>query len=96
MVTHREKQQQELYRKLEQLDKLAADINETAAHIGNETYIPSLRLYREQQEQIQDIQAYFEQVGMPPSNQNAEYILPLALKEFHRQLMHIKNDNPEE
>ncbi|MFD2705074.1 hypothetical protein [Salibacterium lacus] len=96
MGTHREKQQQELYRKIEQLDELAKDINETAAHLGNETYVPSLRLYREQQEQIQDIQSYFEQVDMPRSNQTVEHILALSLKEFHRQLMHIKNDDPEE
>ncbi|MGY4689520.1 hypothetical protein [Salibacterium sp. K-3] len=96
MGTYRERKQQELYSKIKQLDELTEELNEDARQLGNETYFPSPRLYREQQEQIQEIREYFEQVGMPASNQTVENILALALKEFHRQLMYIKNDHPEE
>ncbi|SFE73140.1 hypothetical protein [Alteribacillus iranensis] len=92
MTTHREKLQNELYEKMEEYDDLVRELNERARHLGNETYFTHLRLYKEQKDQIEDIMRYFDEVGVNASENTTEMIVTLALKEFHQQLMRIKND----
>ncbi|SDI00468.1 hypothetical protein SAMN05192534_1189 [Alteribacillus persepolensis] len=91
MSTHREYLQQKFYKKMENYDELVRDINERARHLGNETYLTHLRLYKEQKDQMEDIMRYFDQAGVEPSKNTTEAILTLALQEFHQYLMGIKN-----
>ncbi|MDA3129166.1 hypothetical protein ACFPTR_03040 [Aliibacillus thermotolerans] len=93
MTTHRERMQKEFYRQMESYDKLVTALNEQARHLGNETYFTHLRLYKEQKDQIEDIMRYFDEIGVDAKNNTTEMILTIALKEFHRQIMHIKNSD---
>ncbi|WP_240374845.1 hypothetical protein [Bacillus piscicola] len=91
MTTHRERLQNELYKKIEEYDVLVSCLNERARHLGNETYFTHLRLYKEQKDQIEDIMKYFDEVGLDAKENTTEMILTIALKEFHHYIMKIKN-----
>ena len=92
MPTSREQQQKLYYQLIEHIAASITEANEQAAHLGIETRLPVLHLYKEQTEQIEDIQNYFRQVGMPIEQTTEADVLTMALKHFHQFICHLQND----
>ncbi|WP_100399660.1 hypothetical protein [Bacillus sp. FJAT-44742] len=90
MSTNRDRQLQQYYNKVKEFDALITDLNARASHLGIETSFTSLRLYKEQKDQIEEIMKYFDQVEVPPEQNNVEAILSLSLKEFHAFITTLK------
>ncbi|WP_216828299.1 hypothetical protein [Alkalihalobacterium elongatum] len=91
MKTEREKQFEAYYRQVEELEKTIENINEQAQHLGVETRLINVKLYREQVEQLDEIKAYFNEVKMAPDKNTTEAILIIALKQFHQFIQKLKN-----
>ncbi|MBU8906929.1 hypothetical protein [Desertibacillus haloalkaliphilus] len=92
MSTQREKQLQQFYEHMVQLEELVATLNDEARHLGNEMTFTTLRLYKEQNDQLDDIKAYFDEVNMDPEKNTTEEILTVALKQFHEFITSLKSD----
>jgi hypothetical protein len=83
VCTQREQKMKEFYEKIRATEQLSKEINELADDLANETKYHVLRLYKEQWEQIEEIQAYFKSVDMHPENNTEDAIISVALQRFH-------------
>ncbi|WP_096199036.1 hypothetical protein [Bacillus sp. FJAT-45350] len=90
MKTHREKQIEEYYKKVQQLDRLIQELNEEGSHLGMETKFTNTRLFKEQNEQLEEIREYFHDVEMPEERNTNEAILTVAVGHFHKFIMEIR------
>lgn len=84
MKTTREKLKQEYYEKIAELETLMKEINEMGDDLANETRLITLRLYKEQNDQLEEIRAYFQSVNMLEENNTNEAILSVALERFYK------------
>ncbi|PSL50928.1 hypothetical protein B0H94_102205 [Salsuginibacillus halophilus] len=93
MRTYREQQAVEYEDMAVQYDKLVQSLNARSAFLANETRFTHLRLYKEQVEQIEEIQAYFRNVGMSESDMTTEAVLTMALKEFYEFVQSLRTES---
>ncbi|MFV8827383.1 hypothetical protein [Alkalihalobacterium sp. APHAB7] len=91
MKTEREKQFEAYYKQIEKVEESIKNLNEQATHLGIETRFINLKLFKEQVEQLEEIQAYFNEVKMAPDQNTSEAILTIALKQFHQFIQGIKS-----
>ncbi|WLR53004.1 hypothetical protein LC040_09005 [Bacillus tianshenii] len=82
--TTREQLKQHYYEKIAELEKLMKEINTMGDDLANETRLITLRLYKEQNDQLEEIRKYFQSVNMPEENNTNEAILSVALDRFYK------------
>ena len=92
MPTSRERQQAIYYQLVESTAASIAEANELAKHLGIETRLFSLHLYKEQLDQIEEIQTYFRKVGMPIEQSTEDEVLIMALKHFQQFIDHLQSE----
>ena len=90
MCTTREKKIQEYYQKIAQVDQLIKEINELSDDLANEMNYVVLRLYKEQNDQLEEIRDYFNSVNMHPENNTNETIISAALNQFYDFVQSLK------
>ncbi|MCM3716243.1 hypothetical protein [Halalkalibacter oceani] len=92
MATGREQQLATYYRFTDELNETCRKTNDLAAHLGIETRYIECSLYREQLEQLAEIQTYFRKVGMSAAQTTDSEILMMALSHFHQFVKHIESE----
>ncbi|MEB1806248.1 MAG: hypothetical protein LPK26_02895 [Bacillaceae bacterium] len=91
MKTEREKQFEAYYRKIEEVEESIKNLNKQAEHLGIETRFIPFKLFKEQVEQLEEIQTYFNEVKMAPDQNTSEAILTISLKQFHQFIQSLKS-----
>lgn len=89
MATGREQQLGAYYRLTDELSDTCRKTNHLAAHLGIETRYVECSFYKEQLEQLKEIQTYFRKVGMSGAQTTDSEILTMALSHFYQFVKHI-------
>ncbi|MCM3761923.1 hypothetical protein M3212_14195 [Alkalihalobacillus oceani] len=92
MATGREQQLEAYYRLVDELTETCGKTNHLAAHLGIETRYVKCSFYKEQLEQLEEIQTYFRKVGMSAAQTTENEILTMALSHFYQFVKHIENE----